>query len=89
MRYSPLNWVLESNGVAVDPAKFVREVRAEMARAIESAQAENRHCAFLVASIDRLAMINDAYGFDAADEVVWVYGEICELSLRLCDYVNT
>jgi diguanylate cyclase (GGDEF)-like protein len=63
-------------------------LRAEMARAIEAAQAENRHCAFLVASIDRLAMINDAYGFDAADEVIVAVGERLACSLRGSDVIG-
>ncbi|HEY4125658.1 MAG TPA: diguanylate cyclase, partial [Rhizomicrobium sp.] len=50
-------------------------LRGELAQAIEAARAEGRTCAFLVASIDRLAMINDAYGFDAADEVIVAVGE--------------
>jgi diguanylate cyclase (GGDEF)-like protein len=63
-------------------------LRAEMARAIEAAQVENRHCAFLVASIDRLAMINDAYGFDAADEVIVAVGERLACSLRGSDVIG-
>jgi hypothetical protein len=45
-------------------------LRAELAEAIATAQSQERHCGFLVASIDRLAIINDSYGFDAADEVI-------------------
>jgi len=45
-------------------------LREELSGAIESAKAENRNCAFLVASIDRLAMINDSFGFDAGEEVI-------------------
>jgi len=63
-------------------------LRAEMARAIEAAQAENRHCAFLVTSIDRLAMINDAYGFDAADEVIVAVGERLACALRGTDVIG-
>src|SRR5215472_6986616 len=42
-------------------------LREELAQAIESAKEEARNCAFLVASIDRLAMINDGFGFDAGE----------------------
>src|ERR1041384_2560821 len=45
-------------------------LRAELTQTIEKARTEDRTCAFLVASIDRVAMINDGYGFDAGDEVI-------------------
>ena len=63
-------------------------LRGELAQAIEAARAENRACAFLVASIDRLAMINDAYGFDAADEVIVAVGERIARSLRGSDIIG-
>jgi diguanylate cyclase (GGDEF)-like protein len=63
-------------------------LRTELAQAIEKAKAEERHCAFLVASIDRLAMINDAYGFDAADEVIVAVGERLARSLRSTDVIG-
>ena len=50
-------------------------LREELAGAIEIAKAESRHCAFLVASIDRLAMINDSFGIDAGEEVIVGVGE--------------
>ncbi len=63
-------------------------LREELAQAIEAARAETRACAFLVASIDRLAMINDAYGFDAADEVIVAVGERLARSLRGSDIIG-
>ena len=63
-------------------------LRGELAQAIEAARAESRACAFLVASIDRLAMINDAYGFDAADEVIVAVGERIARSLRGSDIIG-
>ena len=63
-------------------------LRAELAQAIDKATAEERHCAFLVASIDRLALINDAYGFDAADEVIVAVGERLARSLRSTDVIG-
>jgi diguanylate cyclase (GGDEF)-like protein len=63
-------------------------LRAELAGAIEKAQREERHCAFLVTSIDRLAMINDSYGFDAADEVIVAVGERLLKSLRSSDVIG-
>ncbi|MDB5736009.1 MAG: hypothetical protein JWN16_2646, partial [Alphaproteobacteria bacterium] len=50
-------------------------LREELAGAIERARAESRNCAFLVASIDRLAMINDSFGFEAGEEVIMGVGE--------------
>jgi len=63
-------------------------LRAELAQAIDKAKAEERNCAFLVASIDRLAMINDTYGFDAADEVIMATGERLARTLRSTDVIG-
>ena len=63
-------------------------LREELAGAIESAKAENRNCAFLVASIDRLAMINDSFGFDAGEEVIMGVGERLARTLRGSDIIG-
>jgi len=63
-------------------------LREELAQAIESAKDENRNCAFLVASVDRLAMINDSFGFDAGDEVILGVGERLSRSLRGTDVIG-
>jgi len=63
-------------------------LRAQLADAIEAARAENRSCAFLVASIDRLAAINDAYGFGAADEAIVTVGERLGGILRGTDVIG-
>lgn len=63
-------------------------LREELAGAIESAKAESRHCAFLVASIDRLAMINDSFGFDAGEEVIMGVGERLSRTLRGTDIIG-
>jgi diguanylate cyclase (GGDEF)-like protein len=63
-------------------------LRAELAEAIATAQSQERHCGFLVASIDRLAVINDSYGFDAADEVIVGVGERLARSLRSTDVIG-
>ena len=63
-------------------------LRAELTQVIASAKEENRHCAFLVASIDRLAMINDGFGFDAGDEVIVGMGERLAGCLRSSDIVG-
>ncbi len=63
-------------------------LRSELARAIEAAKAAERSCAYLVASIDRLALINEAYGFGAADEVILAVGERIATVLRGSDVIG-
>jgi diguanylate cyclase (GGDEF)-like protein len=63
-------------------------LRAELAEAIAAAQKEERHCGFLVASIDRLAIINDSYGFGTADEVIVAVGERLSRALRTTDVIG-
>jgi diguanylate cyclase (GGDEF)-like protein len=63
-------------------------LRTELSTAIEAARAGNHSCAFLVAAIDRLATINEAYGFGAADEVIVAVGERVAASLRGSDIVG-
>jgi diguanylate cyclase (GGDEF)-like protein len=63
-------------------------LREELTHAIESAKAESRHCAFLVASIDRLAMINDTFGFDTGEEVIMGVGERLARTLRGTDVIG-
>ncbi|HEY5347143.1 MAG TPA: GGDEF domain-containing protein, partial [Rhizomicrobium sp.] len=63
-------------------------LREELAQAIERAKEEHRHCAFLVASIDRLAMINDGFGFDNGDEVIVGVGERLSRCLRATDVIG-
>jgi diguanylate cyclase (GGDEF)-like protein len=63
-------------------------LRTTLSEVIDRAKVEERSCALLVASIDRLAMINDAYGFDAADEVIVAVGERLARSLRGSDVIG-
>jgi len=63
-------------------------LRTELAEVIERAKREGRNCAYLVASIDRLAMINEAYGFGAADEVIVAVGERLAGTLRESDIIG-
>jgi diguanylate cyclase (GGDEF)-like protein len=63
-------------------------LREGLAQAIERAKEESRNCAFLVASIDRLAMINDSFGFDAGDEVIMGVGERLARTLRGTDIIG-
>jgi diguanylate cyclase (GGDEF)-like protein len=63
-------------------------LRAELARIVEAARSEGRTCAYLVASVDRLAMINEAYGFGAADEVILAVGERLAGASRETDVIG-
>jgi diguanylate cyclase (GGDEF)-like protein len=63
-------------------------LRAELAQAIDKAKEESRNCAFIVASVDRLAMINEGYGFDAGEEVIMGVGERLSRSLRGSDIIG-
>jgi diguanylate cyclase (GGDEF)-like protein len=63
-------------------------LRAALSEAIAKSKTDKRHCAFLVVSIDRLAMINATYGFDAADEVIVAVGERLVRVLRSSDVVG-
>jgi diguanylate cyclase (GGDEF)-like protein len=63
-------------------------LREALSLAIDKAKAENRSCAYIVAAIDRLAMINDTYGFGAADEVIVAVGERLSASLRGSDVIG-
>src|SRR5207302_8580024 len=63
-------------------------VRSRLGRAIEQARKEEKQCAYLVAAIDRLAVINEAYGFGAADEVIVAVSERLAASLRDADLIG-
>jgi diguanylate cyclase (GGDEF)-like protein len=63
-------------------------LRSELARAIETARDQEKNCAYLVAAIDRLASINEAYGFGAADELIVAVGERMVSALRASDIIG-
>ena len=63
-------------------------LREELAQVIDQAKGEKRTCAYIVTSIDRLAMINEAYGFGAADEVIVEVGERISATLRGSDAIG-
>lgn len=63
-------------------------LREELARVIARATDENRTCAFVVAAIDKLAVINETYGFDVADEVIVTTGQRLAQSLRGSDCIG-
>jgi diguanylate cyclase (GGDEF)-like protein len=63
-------------------------LREELTRVIARATAERRTCAFVVAAIDKLAVINETYGFDCADEVIVTTGQRLARSLRGSDIIG-
>ena len=63
-------------------------LREELTRVIARATAGKRSCAFVVAAIDKLAVINETYGFDCADEVIVTTGQRLARSLRTSDIIG-
>ena len=63
-------------------------LREELSRVIRGASAEGRSCAYLVAAIDKLAVINETYGFDVADEVIVGAGQRLAQALRVSDVIG-
>ena len=63
-------------------------LREELSRVIGKAEREGRSCAYFVAGIDKLAIINETYGFDVADEVIVAAGKRLANSLRGSDIIG-
>jgi diguanylate cyclase (GGDEF)-like protein len=63
-------------------------LRERLTSVIGRAVAENRSCAYVVASIDSLAVINETYGFDVADEVIVAAGQRLAQTLRGSDVIG-
>jgi diguanylate cyclase (GGDEF)-like protein len=63
-------------------------LRERLTSVIGRATAENRSCAYVVASIDALAVINETYGFDVADEVIVAVGQRLAQTLRGSDVIG-
>jgi diguanylate cyclase (GGDEF)-like protein len=63
-------------------------LRDELTRVIQRSIAEGRSCAFVVTAIDKLAVINETYGFDAADEVIVATGRRLAQALRTSDIIG-
>lgn len=76
-RFDPLTGFLNRNGL-------VHAV--EKAFAADSDTAES--CAFLLAGIDRLAMLNEAYGFDIADDLIAQVSQRLKQALRGADVIG-
>ncbi len=63
-------------------------LREELQKVIARTTAGKRSCAFVVAAIDKLAVINETYGFDCADEVIVTTGQRLARSLRNNDIIG-
>ena len=63
-------------------------LREELTRVIARATANKRSCAYVVAGIDKLAVINETYGFACADEVIVTTGQRLARSLRGTDVIG-
>ena len=64
------------------------QLREHLSRVIAETRDEGRVCAFVVAAIDKLAVINETYGFDVADEVIVATGQRLAQSLRGDDVIG-
>ena len=63
-------------------------LRERLTSVITRAASEGRTCAYVVASIDKLAVINETYGFDVADEVIVSAGQRLAQTLRGGDVIG-
>jgi len=63
-------------------------LREELSLTIEKAKAQADGCAYFVAAIDKLAVINETYGFGVADEVIVAAGNRLAHSLRGSDIIG-
>jgi diguanylate cyclase (GGDEF)-like protein len=59
-----------------------------LAESIAAAQREGHGCAFLIAAIANLGMVNDAYGFDIADEIIIAVGRRLRQVVRSGDAIG-
>lgn len=59
-----------------------------LGEAMAVAQRDGTPCAFLVATISNLAVVNDAYGFDIADEVIVAVGRRLRQVVRTGDAIG-
>ena len=63
-------------------------LRTLLSRAIAYCERYDRASAFMMAGIDNLAMINDAYGFDVADQVIVAVSRRLKQQLRQSDVLG-
>jgi diguanylate cyclase (GGDEF)-like protein len=59
-----------------------------LAKALEEATRFRSSCGFLVVAIDNLGRINEAYGFDVADEVIGAVGKRVRAKMRAVDFLG-
>jgi diguanylate cyclase (GGDEF)-like protein len=55
--------------------------------AIQAEDTDGGNCAFLIAAINNLAVVNDAYGFEVADEVIVAVGQRLKQVVRTGDAI--
>ncbi len=59
----------------------------ELSASIAHCKEQNQTCALLIAVINNLAVVNDAYGFDVADEVIVAVGHKLRRVVRQHDHI--
>jgi diguanylate cyclase (GGDEF)-like protein len=59
-----------------------------LGQAMEAARRQGTSCSFLVATISNLAVVNDAYGYDVADEVIVAVGRRLRQVVRTGDAIG-
>ena len=85
-RYTPCHGM--SIGCDRDPLTGYMS-RIGLATALESKQRKSRQpCAFLLTGINRLAMVNEAYGIDVADELIVATARRLKGALRKSDILG-
>jgi diguanylate cyclase (GGDEF)-like protein/PAS domain S-box-containing protein len=57
-------------------------------QALEEATRYRSSCGFLIVAIDNLARINEAYGFEVADEVIGAVGKRIRAKMRVKDFLG-
>ncbi len=58
-----------------------------LSETITTATREQRQCAFLIAAVNNLAVVNEAYGFEVADEVIVAMGRRLRQVVRTGDAI--
>jgi diguanylate cyclase (GGDEF)-like protein len=59
-----------------------------LTKALEEATRFRSSCGFLIVAIDNLARINEAYGFEVADEVIGAVGQRIRAKMRGIDFLG-
>lgn len=65
-----------------------QRLRDRLADSLKQAQRYGHFGAFLVVGVDKLSLINEAYGHDAADTVIVRMGQLLEANTRVSDSIG-